>query len=157
MKKKYLIITLAAAVAVGGLTLLNARAATAGGGRLRGGPIAQRVAAHLNLSDSQKSQIKAALKSEKDTLAKLFTQLHETRKGLRDAVRAEDATEATVRAAAAKVATVESDLAVERLKLHGKIAPLLTADQREKLGAIEARIDDFVTDALGRLGERLAE
>lgn len=157
MKKKYLIITLAAAVAVGGFTVLNARAATAGGGRLRSGPIAQRVAAHLNLSDSQKSQIKAELKSEKDTLARLFTQLHETRKGLREAVRAQDATEATVRAAAAKVAAVESDLAVERLKLHGKIAPVLTTDQREKLGEIEARIDDFVTDALGRLGERLAE
>lgn len=157
MKKKYLIITLAAAVAVGGLTVLNARAATAGGGRLRGGPIAQRVAAHLNLSDSQKTQIKAELKSEKDTLAKLCGQLHEARKGLREAVRAEGANESTVRTAAAKVAAVEADLAVERLKLHGKIAPVLTADQRQILAEVEARVDDFVTDAIGRIGERLAE
>ena len=152
MKKKYLIITLAAAVAVGGFTVLNARAATAGGGRLRSGPIAQRVAAHLNLSDSQKSQIKAELKSEKDTHARLFTQLHETRKGLREAVRAQDATEATVRAAAAKVAAVESDLAVERLKLHGKINPILTDEQRAKAAEMEKRVDEFVDGVIARIG-----
>lgn len=158
MKKKYLIITLAAALAVSGLSILNARAAASGGaGRFRGGAIKQRIAEHLKLTDGQKAQIKAELKTEKDTLTKLFTQWHDTRKDLREAVRAKDATEASVRAAASKVAAVESDLAVERLKLHGKIAPILTADQLEKLAQVEAKIDDFVSDAIGRIGERLAE
>lgn len=158
MKKHHLIITLAAAVAVGGLTILTARAAAPGGaGRLRAGPLVQRVAERLNLTEDQKAQIKAELKSEKDALAKIFTQLHETRKGLREAIHAKEATEASVRAAAAKVAAVEADLAVERMRLHGKIAPILTDDQRGKLAEIEARIDSFVTDAIGRIGERLAE
>lgn len=158
MKKHYLIITLAAAVAVGGLTILTARAAAPGGpGRLRGGPLAQRVAERLNLSDAQKARIKAELKSEKDTLAQVFTRIHEARKGLRAAIHAPDATEASVRAASAKVAAAEADLAVERMKLHGRIAPILSEDQREKLADIEARIDRFVTDVIGRMGERLAE
>ncbi|MSU58590.1 MAG: periplasmic heavy metal sensor [Pedosphaera sp.] len=158
MKTKYLLITLAAAVAVGGFTFINARAASAGGpGRQRGGPILQRAAERLNLTDAQKAQIKAELKSEKDSLAKIFTQLHEARKGLRESLHAKNATEASVRTSAAKVAAIEADLAVERLKLHGKIAPILTDDQRAKLAEMEARLDDFVTDAIGRLGERLAD
>ena len=157
MNKKYLIITMAAAVAVGGLTLFNARAAERAGGGLRGGAILQRVAGRLNLSASQKAEFKAGLKARKDSLTKLFTQLHEARQGLREAVRAKDATEAAVRAASAKVAAVEADLAVERLELQRKIAPILTGDQREQLAELEARIDNFVTDAIGRIGQRLAE
>ena len=55
------------------------------------------------------------------------------------------------------MAAVEADLAVEQLKLHGKVSPILTDEQRKVLAEIEARLDDFVTDAIGRLGERLAE
>ena len=117
----------------------------------------QRIAERLNLTEDQKAQIKAGLKTEKDSLARLFTQMHDARKGLREAVRAKDATEASVRIASAKIASVEADLAVERLKLHGKLSPILTGEQHAKLAEIEARLDGSVSDAIGRIGERLAE
>jgi protein CpxP len=117
----------------------------------------QRVAEKLNLSDEQRTQIKSELKDEKDTLKSLFTRLHEARKGLREALHASDATEASVRTASAKVADVEADLAVERLKLHGKISPILTAEQREKVNEIQARLDDLVDQVVNRLDKRLAE
>ena len=47
--------------------------------------------------------------------------------------------------------------AIKRLKPHGKLSPILTDEQRAKLAEIEARLDDIVSDAIGRLGERLAE
>ena len=111
----------------------------------------------MNLTDEQKSQIKTSLSGEKETLQRLLTQLHDARKGLRETIQARDATEASVRAASAKVAAVEADLAVERLKLHGKLAPILTDEQRGKLAELEARLDEFLTDAIGRLGHRLGE
>lgn len=156
MKIKYLIMTLAAAVAVGGFTIYNAQAFERDHGRLRG-PILQRVAEKLNLSEEQRAQIKTELWAEKDTLKNLFARLHKARKGLREAIHASAATEASVRAAAAKVAAVEADLAVERLKLHGKISPILTDEQRAMAAEMEKRLDEFVDGVISRIGDRLAE
>lgn len=157
MKTKYFI-ALAAAVAVGGFVIYQAKAVErAGAGRLRSGPILQRIAEKLNLSDDQRTQIKTALQGEQDVLKGLFTRLHETRKGLREAIHASGADERSVRAASAKVAAVEADLAVERLKLHGKISPILTDEQREKVTEMETHVDEFVDQLISRLGERRTE
>lgn len=155
MKTKHLIITLAAAVAVGGFTLYQARAVEREAGRGRH-PVLQRIAERLDLTDEQKAQIKAVLLDEKEALKSLFTRLHTARKGLREAIHASSATEASVRAASAKVAAVEADLAVERLKLHGTISPVLTEEQRAKAAEMEKRLDEFVAGIVSRLGERLA-
>lgn len=117
----------------------------------------QRAAEKLGLSAEQRAAIKDALLSEKDAIKDLLTRLHEARKGLREAIRAEDATEASVRAAAARVAAVEADLAVLRHKLHKRINPILTPEQREQVAQWEARMDEWIARAVGRIGERRAE
>ena len=150
---------LAAALAAGGITFSNASfAATSvpeGRAALRG-RLLERAKEQLGLSDDQVAQIKSILQADKDTLVDLLSRLHAARAGLRAAIQG-DAGEAGVRAASAKVAAVEADLAVARMKLHGKISPILTAEQREKLKELRARVDDFVDRALGRFSERLAE
>lgn len=156
MKTKHLLITLAAALAVGGFICTAKAIDRPGPGRFRGG-ILQRAAEKLELTEAQKTQIKSELLAEKDNLKQLLGRLHDARKDLREAIRANSATEASVRAASAKVATVQADLAVERLKLHGKIAPILTEEQKAKIAEFEARVDEFVTDALERIGDRLTE
>ena len=155
---KWLVLTFAAAVAVGGLFTLTSRAAHLASpqGRLRG-HLLERVKEKLGLSDDQAVQIKGVFKADKDNLTKLMTRWHEARAGLRSAIQADDAMEAAVRAASAKVAAVEADLAVERLALFGKINPILTEEQRGKLGELQSRLDDFVGGAINRLSERLAE
>lgn len=156
MKTKYLILTLAAAFAVGGFIYKANAVERSAPSRFRG-TILQRAVEKLELTDAQKQQIKAELRTEKDTLKELLGRLHEARQELREAIRASDATEAKVRAASSKVAAVQSDLAVERLKLHGKIAPILTEKQKAKIAEFEARVDEFVTEVLERIGERLTE
>lgn len=156
MKTKYLILTLAAAFAVGGFIYKANAVERSAPSRFRG-TILQRAVEKLELTDAQKQQIKAELRTEKDTLKELLGRLHEARQELREAIRASDATEAKVRAASSKVAAVRSDLAVERLKLHGKIAPILTEKQKAKIAEFEARVDEFVTEVLERIGERLTE
>jgi protein CpxP len=153
---KLLTIATAAAIVAGGLTSAPAQDTndSAAGTRPGHGQILQRIARKLNLTDDQKSQIKAVLSVDKDTLKSLFGQLHDARKNLRVAIHAHGANEAAVRAASAKVAGVEADLAVKRMKLYGKIAPILTDEQRRKIADFEQRFDNVVGGAIARLDER---
>ena len=149
MKNKILAFTLAAAVFAGGFTATQLSAADAS--TPAPGNILQRIADRLNLSPEQRTQIRGILLGDKDHLKLLLGQLHDARKNLRTAIRASDASEASVRAASAKVAAAESDLAVERMKLYGKIAPILTEAQRQQLTDLQQRADDFVDNVIARL------
>ncbi len=154
---KWLVIAVAAALGASGLVVLKARAADrATSGRPVRGQFLERAREKLGLSDDQVSQIKAQLLAEKDNLKTLISKWHDARIGLREAIQASDATEASVRAASAKVAAAEADLAVERLKLYGKISPILTADQLDKVKEFQSNIDDFLDGAISRIGDRLA-
>jgi len=154
---KWLSITLAAALNLGGWTATPSLAADDAAPASPRGRIAHRLAEKLNLTDDQKAQIKSVLRGEKDTLLPLLGRLHDARKALRAAIHAGDANETSVRAAAAKVAAVEGDLAVERMKIYGKIAPILTDEQRQKIADYEQRADNFVDNVLARVGERLGD
>jgi len=155
MKHKVLLCTLAAALLAGGFIATRAYAAdtNAAPPALRA-RIFQRIAQKLGLTADQKAQIKTILLGEKDVLQPLIASLHDARVNLRTAIRASDANEASVRAASAKVAVVESDLAVERLKLFGKIAPVLTPEQLQQAADLQARADESVDYAIARLGSR---
>ncbi len=155
MKNKILICALAAVVAVGGLLATKTFAADNPTAVATHGRFLQRIADKLNLTADQRTQIKAVIAGEKDTLGPLLTAMHDARKNLRTAIRADDASEASVRAASAKVAAAEADLAVERLKLYGKIAPILTVAQRQQLTSLELRADEFVDNVIGRIGSGL--
>ena len=154
MKNKILISTLAAAVVAGGLIAPQTYAADNSVAPPARGQFLQRIAQRLDLTDDQKSQIKTILAGEKDNLQPLLAALHNARKNLRAAIRADDADEASVRAESAKVASAEADMAVERMKLYGKIAPILTDEQRRKIAGFEQRLDRKVGGAVGRGSER---
>jgi Spy/CpxP family protein refolding chaperone len=154
---KWLIITLAAAVTAGGLFVLKTQAAErAGLQRPSRGRLLERAKEELALSDDQVTKIKTELQTEKDSLKSLILKLHEARVTLRQTIQAADATETSVRAASAKAAAVEADLAVARLKLFGKINPILTPDQREKVKHFQSKVDDLIDGAINKIGERLA-
>lgn len=157
MKNKILICTLAAALAAGGFIVTKTYAAESAANAPAHGRFLQRLADKLNLTTDQRTQIKAVLTGDKDTLAPLLSSLHEARIGLRTAIRASGATEMSVRAASAKVAAAEADLAVERMKLYAKIAPILTAAQRQQLTDLQQRADGFVDNVIARMGSGLTD
>jgi Spy/CpxP family protein refolding chaperone len=156
---KILILATAAAIIVGGLITTRSPAAddSAQATTPLRGQILKRIAEKLNLTDDQKSQIKTILSGEKDALKTLLTQLHDARKSMRAAIQASDANETSVRAASAKVASTEADLAVERMKLYGKIAPVLTDEQRQQISNFTQRADDFMDNAIANIGGGLAQ
>ena len=118
------------------------------------GRFIQRLAQRLNLTDDQKARIKTVLQAEKATLTPLVGQLHAARKNLRTAIRASDANETSVRAASARVAEAEADLAVERMKIYGKIVPILTGEQRRQISDGERHADVLADPAIARADER---
>jgi len=145
---------MAAALCAGGLAAMKTQAAERSLPQPPGhGHLLERVKEKLDLTDDQVARIKTEIGAEKETLKNLILRLHEARLGVREAIRASNASEATVRTAAAKVGTAQADLAVERFKLHCRINPILTDEQREKLKEFEARIDQWVETAVNRLGE----
>jgi len=154
---KWSVIAVAAAVfASGALFTIKARAAEKPAfQRAFRGQFLQRAREKLGLSDEQVAKIRSELKTEKETLTGLLSQVHEARVGLREAIQAADANETTVRAASAKVAAAEADLAVERLKLYGRISPILTAQQRDQIMEFQVKLDDFVDNVISHLGDRL--
>lgn len=149
-------VTLAACV--GGLMLYNAPAqdndSSTGQG---GGRLAQRAREKLGLTDEQLLQIKDVLKSEKTNITSLLSRMRDRRADLRAAIRAAGANETTVRAASAKVAAVEADVAVERMKLFQQISPILTEDQRAKVAALQSNLDSFIDRAIQRIDDPLGE
>jgi Spy/CpxP family protein refolding chaperone len=149
---KLLAIITAAAIAACGFAAKTSAAETPARGQ-----ILKRLAEKLDLTGDQKSQIKTILRDDKDTLTTLLGQLHDARKNLRAAIQAGDANETTVRAASAEVAGVEADFAVERMKLYGKIAPVLTDEQRQKISEFTQRADDFADGVIARIGDGLAQ
>src|SRR5215469_14694113 len=141
---KFLSITVAAALAAGGLIVIKINAAESGSTHGFRGQFLEKAKEKLGLTDEQVTEIKTQFAGEKDTLKGLLTKWHDARVGLREAIQAPDATESSVRVASAKVASVEADLAVERLKLFSKISPILTSDQREKVKEFQFRIEEFL-------------
>lgn len=48
-------------------------------------------------------------------------------------------------------------MAVERMKLYGKIVPILTDAQRQQLAGLQQWADDFVDRMIARLGPVLGD
>lgn len=153
----WLVVSMAAALVAGGITVVGTQAAPGAG------PLAQRRAAlrdrlkeKLGLTDEQAARIKTEVAGEKEAITGLLKRLHTARAELRDTIQQNGVSETAVRAASAKVAGVEADIAVERAKLHGRISPILTAEQMARVKAFQQKVDKFLDRALETIGERLA-
>jgi len=95
-------------------------------------------AAHLNLSDTQQTQMKAVLAKEHATLKPLMQQLHQTHTELRQYEEgAFD--EAKVRALAAQQTQTLTELTVQYTRIHSELFQMLTPDQQAKMKELEAQ------------------
>ena len=108
------------------------------------------LADYLNLSDAQQAQAKAVLQKEKATIKPLMQQSHQIDLQLRQ--YAEGAYDETkVRALANQKAQVESELTVQRTRIHNELFQVLTTDQQAKMKEFEAnreaRIQQHVKQA----------
>lgn len=101
----------------------------------------------LNLSDTQREQIKAVMDAHKGEFDAQMQKAGPARKALNDAVMAESFNEATVRQKATDLATAEADGAVLRAKVFSEVWALLTPEQQTKARELKAQTAQ-------RIGER---
>ena len=105
----------------------------------------------LNLSDEQRSQIRDVVVSHRGEVASTVQDVRAKRLALRDAVLAENADEAEIRAAADELGEQIADAAVKASKLKAQIAPILTSEQRklimEFLADHDQSVDRFLEQA----------
>jgi len=145
-----------AAATVGGFFAYLAQADTTNDvGFLAKGRFAKRLA-QVGVTDAQKAQVKAILRKYQPTAGPLIREVVTERRALRDAIRAETIDEAAIRAQAAKVASLQADLAVERAHIAHDIRAVLTPEQIQKLKELQAQADARVDARLQRIANRIA-
>jgi len=113
--------------------------------------------AQLGATDEQKAQVKAILRKYQPTAGPLIQEVVTERRALRDAIRAETIDETAIRAQAAKVASLEADLAVQRAHVAHDIRAVLTPEQLQKLKDMQINVDARVDGFLHRIANRIAE
>ena len=121
-------------------------------GRLAAGPLGHarnfsadrifaRVADRLDLSDSQRDQIKGVLKGHKDAILTNIRSVRAARLALRRAIEAETIDEGAIRRKAADLGRAEGEAAVLRAQIKAEILPVLNDDQKEKLAAFRSHAE----------------
>lgn len=99
----------------------------------------KRMARELALTDQQKSAAKTLWEKGRDANRPLMEALRSERRQLHALIRSGNADEGAIRAQAAKVASVEADLAVRRGEQAKRFIALLTPEQAAKLKEIQGR------------------
>ena len=120
----------AASLAVAGMLL--AQGPGTAGRSARGARGRQFLATYLDLTDSQKTQVKAVFDAARTQAKPVLAQLKQGRAALGDAVKA-GKPDAELDALAAQQGALMGQLAAIRAKAFAKIYPLLTPDQKDKL------------------------
>jgi len=90
------------------------------------------LAAKLNLTDDQKTQMKALMQKERPTMQPLHQQERQIDQQLRQYVEG-NFDQAKVAALAAQKAQIQAQLTVEETKIHNQLYQLLTDDQKTQL------------------------
>jgi len=108
-----------------------------------------RALASLDLTDDQKTQVKAILQDEQPKLDPLVDRLLRSKRALFDTVHARTFDEKTVRAAASDSVKAQADLAVEKARLVSRVRGVLTDEQQDRLDAIRRRFADRMEKRVG--------
>jgi Spy/CpxP family protein refolding chaperone len=102
-----------------------------------------RMAKVLGLSDAQTSQIQAIIAKHKDANGGTGVQaMRDARKTLMNTIHDPSATDDQVRDAAATLAALESQGAVQKHQMMTEISAVLTPDQKAKLDELKASFMD---------------
>jgi Spy/CpxP family protein refolding chaperone len=98
------------------------------------------LGAELELTPDQKLDIALILRDNRDDIVEVVRQVHERRRTLMHAVRAEEVDEAGIRRAARNLADAAGDAAVLRARIRRETRRVLTAQQRRE---VDAAIDEI--------------
>jgi protein CpxP len=93
----------------------------------------------LDLSDAQKQQVRDIMQRHRQQSQPVMQRLQQAMQAQRAAINAVPVNEAAVRQAAAALAAVQADMAVNQARMHADIFSILTVEQQEKAKQLEAQ------------------
>jgi len=93
----------------------------------------------LNLSDAQKQQVQSIMQQHRQQSQPVMQRMQQAMQAQRAAIDEVPVNEAAVRQAAAALAQVEADMAVEQARMHADIFNILTVEQQQKAKQLEAQ------------------
>jgi periplasmic protein CpxP/Spy len=93
----------------------------------------------LDLSDAQKQQVRTIVQRHREQSQATMQRMQQAMQAQRAAISQVPVNEAAVRQAAAGLAAVEADMAVEQARLHADVFNVLTVEQQEKAKQLEAQ------------------
>jgi Spy/CpxP family protein refolding chaperone len=121
--------------------------------RRAAGMLLHRVEWELALTDAQRAQIKAILKTEQPTIQALATRVHNEQLELQQSEQSFD--EARVREFARKHEATAEDVQVEREKIRTEIMQMLTPEQQQKTSELRQQIFERFTERLTNIGDQM--
>jgi len=140
-----------------GLALFASAAPSSDGSGAGGGSIRSRIIeklrglrSDLNLTDTQRGEIKKILVSHRDEIRNQWQSGKTAREGMREAVTAHGADSAESKAAAAHIGESARDRALLVARIATEIKPLLTADQVSKLQSTRTDIEGMIDEAASK-------
>jgi len=158
VRKSLLGAAAAAAILLGGLWAGRLAAGPLGHGRhFSADRIFGRIADRLDLSDSQRDQVKGVLRSHKDAILEDIRTVRAAKLALRQSIDAPSLDEAAIREKAAELGRAEGDAAVLRAQLKAEILPVLNDEQKQKLAAFRSRVEGSGDHMLGSVQEFLSK
>ena len=157
VRKSLLAVVAAAAILAGGVWTGRLAAGPLGHGRhLSARRVFDRIADRLDLSDTQREQVRDVLKSHRDAILASVQQVRTARSGLRQAIDAEPVDEGAIRGRAADLGRAEADASVLRAQIRVEILPILNDDQKRKLADFRTRAEGSGDRVAGSLREFLS-
>jgi periplasmic protein CpxP/Spy len=117
-----------------------------------GGPRMGFFAKQLNLTDEQKTQMKAVMQKERPTMKPLMQQQHQIDLQLRQYVQG-PFDQAKVQALATQKATIQAQLTVAETQVHNQLYQLLTPDQQSQLKQMEAKHEARMQQHMNSMNE----
>ena len=131
----------AAALLVGGVWTGRLVAdPVAGHGRLSAERLFNHLADRLDLSDSQKSQVREILKSHKSAILAQLRARRDAHRALHAAIQASTFDEGAIRAKAEELGRVEGDGAVLLGQIRSEIWPVLNDEQKTRVDAFHQHL-----------------
>lgn len=121
-------------------------------GFYRGGPGMEFFSKKLNLTDEQKTQMKAVMQKERPTMKPLMQQQHQIDVQLRQYVEG-NFDQAKVQALATQKSQIQAQLTVAETQVHNQLYQLLTSEQQTQLKQMEANREARMQQRMSSMNE----
>jgi periplasmic protein CpxP/Spy len=132
MKNRILVLAGVAALIIGATVFAVGQGGPGGPHGGEPGDMMEHMSRVLNLTDAQKTQVKAIMDAERAATEPSRGKIEEIHKQIEATVMSGQFDEAQVRALAGQASQIMTDEMVEHVRAHAKIFALLTPEQRAK-------------------------